>query len=342
MDFEQNDDLTEPIEISPETPTPPKKRRSGWRIFTGIFLGLSIIANVFLFIMLIAMFAVFAGGYSNGLNEEVLQSESGTKNKIVVITLRGIIDGQKARSIYEQLNSARKDKNIKGLILRVNSPGGTLSGSDQIYNELRKYRDETGKPVVAFMQGVAASGGYYASVACDKIVAEPTVITGSIGVIASYFVFQELLEEKLGIQPVTIKSGPKKDWPSAFRQPTQEELQYINDKMISPAYERFVQIIADGREALTLADVKQIADGSIYGSDEALEKNMIDSIGYLDEAVKQVKSLAGITKAKVVEYSQPFSLASFLSARNKSLLKLDRSTLHELTTPEIMYLWKGF
>ena len=339
MDFEQNDDLTEPIEISAQTPQ--KKRRSGWKIFTGIFLGLSVLANIFLFFVLIAMFAVFVGGYGNGLDEEVIQAESRTRNKIAVITIQGIITGQKARDVHEQLNSARRDRNVKGLILRVNSPGGTLSGSDQIYNEIRKYRDETGEPVVAFMQGLAASGGYYASVACDKIVAEPTVITGSIGVIMSYFVMQGLMEEKLGIQPVIVKSGQKKDWPSSFRQPTQEELQYINDKMINPAYERFVQIVADGRESLTLADTRQLADGSIYGSTEALDKDMIDNIGYLDEAIKQVKSLAGITKAKVVEYSRPFSLASFLSARSKSFLKFDKYTLYELNTPEVLYLWQG-
>ena len=115
MDFEQNDDLAGPIEISAEAP--PKKRRNGWKIFTSIFLGLSVLANIFLFFVLIAMFAVFATGYGNGLNEEVIQSESRTRNKIAVITVQGIIDGHKARSVYEQLKSARRDRNIKGLIL---------------------------------------------------------------------------------------------------------------------------------------------------------------------------------------------------------------------------------
>jgi len=143
------------------------------------------------------------------------------------------------------------------------------------------------------MQGVAASGGYYTSVACDKIIAEPTAITGSIGVIMGYLVVQELLEEKLGIQPVVIKEGRRKDWPSSFQPPTEEQLQYLQDKVLTPAYERFVQIVDEGRPSLTLADVRRLADGGIYSTSEALNENLIDEIGYLDEAIKQVKSLAG-------------------------------------------------
>ncbi len=114
------------------------------------------------------------------------------------------------------------------MIIRVNSPGGTISGSDQIHNEIVKYRSETNQPVVAFMQGVAASGGYYSSVACDKIIAEPTAITGSIGVIMGYLVLQQLLEEKLGIQPIVVKAGDKKDWP----------------KLVPDAYRRAVAVYA--------------------------------------------------------------------------------------------------
>lgn len=116
------------------------------------------------------------------------------------------------------------------------------------------------------MQGIAASGGYYTSVACDKIIAEPTTITGSIGVISLYLVVQELLEHKLGILPVVIKAGAKKDWPSYFQAPSEEQLQYLQNKLVNPAYERFVQIVAEGRNAtLTESQVRQLADGSIFG-----------------------------------------------------------------------------
>jgi protease-4 len=344
MDFEQNDNRSEPFQPQPlaqgalsVTKTP--KKRIGWRIFWGIILGLSVLANIALFLMLIGLVAVFATGQKGVFTEEVIQAGPRT-SKIAVITVQGIIDNEQAQDVYRQIKSAQQDKRVKGLILRVNSPGGTISGSDQICNEIRKYRKKEDKPVVAFMQGVAASGGYYVSVGCDKIVAEPTVITGSVGVMAGHFVLQGLLEEKLGIQPVIFKSGEKKDWPSPFQPVTEEQRQYIQDKLINPAYDRFVQVVAEGRgEALTLADVKRLADGSVYGAEEALSEKLIDKIGYIDEAIEQVKLLAGIEKARVVEYRKPFSFADFLSSRSSNILKINRNTLYELSTPQVLYLW---
>ncbi len=241
--------------------------------------------------------------------------------------------------VYEQLKSARKDKHVKGVILRVNSPGGAVSASDQIHNEILRYREKTNNPVVAFMQSVAASGGYYGSVACDKIIAEPTVITGSIGVIMAHFVIQELLEEKLGIEPVVIKSGERKDWPSPFKPVTDEQKQYLQDKLIGPAYERFVKLVNDGREELSLADVRRLADGSIYGAEEALAEKLIDEIGYLDDAIDLIADLAEIERPHVIEYIKQFSFADFLGAETKPFFSFDRKTLYELSTPQIMYLW---
>ncbi len=342
MDFEQDNNLTEGIEPQPVEPIQPvtktPKKRTGWRIFWGIILVMSVLANIVLFMVLIGVVAVFAAGQKGIFTEEVIQAGPRT-TKIAVITVQGIINGEKARDIYSQIKTAKEDERVKGLIIRVNSPGGTISASDEIYNEILKYRAKADKPVVAFMQGVAASGGYYTSVACEKIIAEPTTITGSVGVIAGHFIFQELLEQKLGILPVIFKSGEKKDWPSPFQPITEEQRQYIQEKLIVPAYNRFVKVVADGREALTLADVKRLADGSIYGAEEALAEKLIDKIGYLDEAIEQVKSLAGIEKAQVVEYRRPFSLSYLLSSRSKNILKIDRTTLYELSTPQVLYLW---
>jgi len=342
MDFEQNNNFSEPTEpqsvepVQPVTKTP--KKRTGWRIFWGVVLVLSVLANLALFTMLICVVGLFAVGQKGIFAEEVIQAGPRTA-KIAVITVKGIIDGEQARDIYSQLKSAGEDKRVKGLIIRVNSPGGTISGSDQIYNEILKYRQKEDKPVVTFMQGVAASGGYYVSVGSDKIVAEPTAITGSVGVIAGHFILQELLEEKLGISPVIFKSGRKKDWPSPFQPITEEQRQYVEEKLIAPAYNRFVEVVAEGRDTLTLADVRRLADGSIYSAEEALYEKLIDKIGYLDEAIEQVKLLAGIEKAQVVEYRRPISLARLLRARSSNILKIDRTTLYELSTPEVLYLW---
>ncbi|MBN2592076.1 MAG: signal peptide peptidase SppA [Sedimentisphaerales bacterium] len=352
MDFEQDNNISSPIEPQPAGPISslnagtqtirPAKKGTGWRIFWGIVLAFSVMANFVLFLMLIGVVALFTTGQRGMFTEEVIR-EGPSRNKIAVITLQGVIHGQLASEVYQQLKVAGRDRHVKGLIVRVNSPGGTISASDQIYKEIKKFRSKENIPVVAFMQGVAASGGYYTSVACEKIIAEPTVITGSIGVISSFFVVQELLEEKLGVLPVTIKSGQKKDWPSSFREPAPEELQYMQEKLITPAFERFVQIVAEGRkETLDANEVRRLADGGIFGANEARDKKLIDDIGYLDEAIESVKTMAGIETAQVVAYRKPFTFADFLSYHKPNLLKLDRTTLYDLTTPQVLYLWSAY
>jgi protease-4 len=355
MDFEQDNNLSGPTGPQPTEPISslgasrtrmePRRKGAGWRILWGIVLALSVMANIALFLMLLGVIAMFATGQRGLLTEEVIR-EGPARTKIAMITVQGVIYGEVASDVYRQLKAARRDKHVKGVIVRVNSPGGTISASDRIYKEISKFREEEKKPVVAFMQGVAASGGYYTSVACEEIIAEPTTITGSIGVISWYFVVQELLEDKLGVLPVVIKSGQKKDWPSSFRAPTPEEIQYMRDKLITPALDRFVEVVHEGRNGLlTLDDVRRLADGGIFGAQEAVEEELIDKIGYLDDAIERVKSLAGIDKAQkaqVVQYRKPFSLTDFLSYRKSNLLKIDRTTLYELGTPQILYLWSAY
>ncbi len=349
MDFEQNEGLSDSLQPQPNQPmssvpvapgvkTP--KRRTGWKIFWGIITGFSVLANIVLFLLLIGVVALFAVGPRDTFIEEVIQPGP-RMNKIAVVNLTGIIDSEQSRHVKKQIDLARRDSRVRAVILRVDSPGGTISGSDQIHNEILKYRDEEGKPVVAFMQGIAASGGYYTSVACDKIIAEPTSITGSVGVIMGYLVLQELLEQKLGIQPVIIKSAEKKDWPNSFQSPTEEQLQYLQDKMVKPAHRRFVQIVNDGRPELNLADVERLADGSIYGAEEALQEKLIDQIGYLDQAVELALSLAGIEDAQVVQYRRPFSLSNLLFGRGTGVFKIDKTALFELGSPQFLYLWTG-
>jgi protease IV len=343
MDFEQNSSQIPPMppiyNVIQNTPVVPKRR--GWKIFWGIITTFSILANITLLLLLVGVVAVFATGQRGFLTEDVIQAGPKT-TKIAVISVNGIIDDMRSKDVYDQIKTAKSDSKVKGLIIRVDSPGGMVSSSDQIYNEISKYRRETNKPVVAFMQGIAASGGYYTTVSCDKIIAEPTVITGSIGVIMGHFVLQELLEQKLGIQPVIIKSGPKKDWPSPFQMVTDEQKQYLQDKVITPAYERFVQLVAEGRSAvLTIDDVRRLADGSIYSANEALDEKLIDQIGYLDDAINLAKALAKLEQAEVIEYRKPFSLSDVLSAGSAGSLKITGSALYELSTPKVMYLWNG-
>lgn len=358
MDFEQNHNHSESSAFhqgqgSPEPPSmqppygpppypgqhPGSKRFSGWRVFWGVLFGLSFLANIGLFIMLIGLVAFVAAGPRRDYGEIVVR-EGPRNSKIVMVNVTGVIHGEQAEHVYRQLKIAGADRDVKGVIVRVSSPGGTISGSDQIHREIMRYRREKGKPVVAFMEGVAASGGYYASVACERIVAEPTAITGSIGVAMGHFVFQELLEEKLGILPVFLTEGEKKDWPSSFQAPRQEELDYLRERLLKPAYDRFVEVVTEGRkEALSPSEVSTLADGSVFVAPQALSEKLIDKVGYLDDAVDVVKALAGIEKAQVVEYRRPFSWVTFLSAKNTNVLKFDRMTLYELSAPQLLYLW---
>jgi protease-4 len=348
MDFGQNDSGMEPSQRQPLEPIgginvdrPHIERASkatGWKMLLGIILALSVIANFVLVLALIGVVAIFAATPRGLYAEEVIR-EGPRSNKIAVVTLEGIIDGAQAKNLLSQLKMAERDRRVKAVIVQVDSPGGTLTGSDQIYHAIRKFRDSTGKPVIAFMQGIAASGGYYTSVACEKIMAEPTAITGSIGVIFGHFVLEELLQEKLGIQPVFLTSGPKKGWPSMFSAFTEQQREYVEEKLISPAYKRFVKIVADGRPLLTQVEVEELADGSIYGAEEAVQEKLIDKVGYFDDAVEWVKSLADIEKAQVVQYRRPFSFARFLTYQSRSSFKFDRNTLYELSTPQVLYLW---
>jgi protease-4 len=315
---------------------------SGWKILWGIITAISVMANGLFFLILIGIAFFVAAGSERKVSEEVIKEGPRTA-KIAIVSLDGIIDDRQVKDFHWQMKTARADSAVKGLIVRVDSPGGTIAGSDEIYNEIKKYRSEKGKPVVAFMQGVAASGGYYSSVACEEIIAEPTTITGSIGVISAYLVVKQLLEDKLGIQPVIVKAGAKKDWPSSFQPPTEEQLQYLQTRLIDPAYKRFVEVVTDGRKELTAEDVNRLADGSIYWAQDALKEKLIDEIGYQDDAIEKVKLLAGIEKAQVVEYHRVVSLSEILSATAKTdvSLKLDRKTLYELAMPQVLYLWPG-
>jgi len=320
MDFEQNDSgmervgpgSSEPVSSVPVSHPPGRAARkaTGWTVVFGILLTLSIIANVALLLMLIGVIAVFSVGQKSVIAEEVIRQGPRSK-KIAVVTLQGIIDGAQARHLLSQLKMAERDRRVKAVIVQVDSPGGTLAGSDR----------------------------YYTSVACEKIVAEPTTITGSIGVIFGHFVLEQLLQEKLGIEPVFLTSGPKKGWPSMFSAFTEEQREYVEEKLISPAYKRFVKIVADGRPSLTRVEVEDLADGSIYGAEEAVQEKLIDKVGYFDDAVELVKSLAGLEKAQVVQYRRPFSFVRFLTYQSRSSFKLDRNTLYELSTPQVLYLW---
>ena len=326
-------------------PYPKKKKGTGWRIFWGIVIVLSLLANGFMLLAMIGMGTILAtgGGSSidDGLVEKVLIDGARTQ-KIAVINISGVINGEMSDWVRRQIKKAEDDDNIRALIVRIVSPGGAVSSSDQIHYYINQFKEHTGKPVLAFMQSVAASGGYYSAVACDTIMAEPTVITGSIGVLMNFLVVKDLLEEKLGIDPVTIKSGERKDWPSMFNEATDEQKQYLDEKLITPAYDRFVKLVAEGRQdVLSESEIRLLADGSIYSAPEALEKKLIDEIGYFDDAVAKAEQMAQVSDAQVVEYEELFSVWNILGVQSKTKINFETEILERIAAPRLLYLWDG-
>jgi protease-4 len=366
MEFDPNTNMhPEPQQPQPSSPVPPqappvcnipdftnmiyeptpKKKGSGWKIFWGIVITLSLLANGFMLLAMIGMGAALIGSGVSGTDEGVVEKtlvEGARMKKIAVIGIKGIIDDKMSDWVKRQIKTAQDDGAVKAIIVLIDSPGGAVSSSDQIHYTISRFKEHTQKPVLAFMQSIAASGGYYSAVACDQIMAEPTVITGSIGVIMNHLVIKGLLEEKLGINPVTIKSGPRKDWPSMFNETTEEEKQYLTEKVITPAYERFVALVVEGRkDVLSEQAIRQLADGSIFTAPEAVEKKLIDELGYFDDAVAKAEKMAHIANAHVVTYEEVFSLRSILGAQSNSRISLESQILEKLAAPRLLYLWDG-
>ena len=199
------------------------------------------------------------------------------------------------------------DDRVKAIIIRINSPGGEVVASDLIYRAVVDARDS--KPVVACIDSVGASGGYYVAVAADHIVATDMTITGSIGVIMQTLTFQGLMD-KIGVQAHTFKSGKYKDLLNPARQPTEEEKSLVQG-LIMEVYDKFVGIVAKERELDVDALKTGLADGRILSGKQALEAGFVDELGYFEDAVEAAKKLASIKEAKLVRYQMPFSFRNF-------------------------------
>jgi len=244
--------------------------------------------------------------------------------------------------VREELKKAEKDSAVKAVVLRINSPGGTITASDVLYRELVAFKARRKVPVVAVIMDVGASGGYYVALAADAIVAHPTTVTGSIGVIMLTVNTQGLLE-KLGVAPLAIKSGDKKDAGSPFRQITGEE-RAIFQTVIDEMYGRFVRLIAESRK-LPEATVRGFADGRIYTAEQARALGLIDQIGYLDEAIDRARRSAGLTEARVVMYHRPREYRATYYSSAPPATPTAEGTLAQLAAllggsgPRFLYLW---
>lgn len=290
------------------------------------------------------------------LEEKVLEGSGNPK--ILLVDLDGEISFKEETSglglkttpsktalFREVFRKAGSDPDIAGVILRINSPGGTVAASDTIYHEIMTFKQRKNIPVYAYITELAASGGYYVASASDRIIASPTAITGSIGVIAMRFDVEKLLS-KVGISNETYKSGPKKDFWSPFRASTPEEQKMLQD-IIDRLFARFVGVVCASRQKLlTEQQVRALADGRIMTADEALKAKLIDQVAYLDDTIEAMKNALSLKEARVVTYARPEKFTSNIYSEMPqpgpmvvNLLSISSEGLSMLSGTQFMYLW---
>src|SRR5215471_8738561 len=275
-------------------------------------------------------------------------------NKVAIIDVEGLIINAKTSSFLsgdsdnpvslfrERLQAAADDKRVRAVVLRINSPGGAVTASDIMYQDLLTFRRETGKPVVACMMDVAASGGFYLAMASDFILAHPTTVTGSIGVIMSLYDASALFA-KIGVASNPIKSGPNKDIGNPAR-PMSDEQRAILQGMIDQFYGEFVKVVARGR-GTSEERVRGLADGRIYTGMEAKELGLVDHVGYLEDAIAAAASMAGLADTSIVAYDRGDGYRGSIYARAPKLpseihVKLEVPGLSKGCGATFMYLWE--
>jgi len=296
---------------------------------SNLLLWIIVGGGTFLFIVLclLAVVVYLAGEGSPGL------SLSG--NQIASLTLEGVISD--SRDFVDQLKDYGKRAAVKSVVIRINSPGGGVAASQEIYEAIKKFREETKKKVVVSMGSVAASGGYYAACGADKIFANPGTITGSIGVIAEWYNYGDLLRWAK-MQDVVIKSGTFKDAGSGTRPLTDEEKVYFQS-LINNMYNQFVATVASSRK-MKDEDVRKLADGRVYTGQQAKADGLVDELGTYQDAIDAAARIAGIQgEPKILSPAKKsFSLLDILLGESRSALSLspDRSESHI----RFQYLWR--
>jgi protease IV len=285
--------------------------------------------------------------------EQFISGNEDSDNKTLLLPVEGMILDQETRSslvsrntctpekINELLRLAEKDKNIKAIILAINSPGGGVTASDIIYRSIKEFKQRhPEKPIIALMHDTAASGGFYISCSADYVMAHPTTITGSIGVISMFIILEDLMG-KIGVQTVVVKSGKAKDIGSPFRKMTADEVSFVQ-KIIDEMYNRFLDIVYEARKSqLSRDEIKSLADGRILTGQEALKSKLIDSIGYLSDAYNKALEKSNIKSARVVRYRRQGGLFDNLFMGSSSPLELTYLTEIVLknNASQFMYLW---
>jgi len=337
--------------LQPTNPPPAAPRRRGGRIFAilvTLLLLVSIVANGILLVMLIAVAGLSGGGGGRGPAQHV-ETEvmvDGGRDKIAILPIEGAIDGSMTRQVFQYCEYIKSDANIKAVVIAVDSPGGGVTSSDEIHHLITQLKG-TRRKVVVSMGTLAASGGYYVSMPADRIYAQPTTITGSIGVIMQTIEVTEMMK-KIGVQPETVKSDAAeefKDAGSPFKKFSEADKLYFKG-IINQAHAKFMQIVKDGRGTKLKDPVEKGAIGKVWTADDALALGLIDEIAYLDEVCVKTAADASLANPTVIRLKPKSGLFEALTASapggtTRVEVKVDPETLRKLTGSVLEYRYEG-
>ena len=295
---------------------------------------------------------LFSGG--GELREHVLSGEAGPKIALIDLSgtlginassgLLGIQSRESAVArLREEFDRAARDEDVAAVVLRIDSPGGTVIASEILHGEVARFRRDTARPVIAQMMGIAASGGYYVAMAADRVQAYPATITGSIGVVMLGFNASGLME-KLGVGYQTFTTGTFKDAGSPFRPMTEAERTQIQS-VVGDLFRGFLDVVERGRPKLSRAEIERLADGRIYSARQALDAGLIDAIGDLEQALASARDAARVVgDSRVVVYRRPGERAENLFSASTPPLTADAAATllrSALAESSFLYWWPG-
>ena len=308
-----------------------------------LFLFLALCASAMINVFL-ALSSIGRYGSMGGREEKmpkfrevvVARGHGGNNDRIALINMRGLISSSIPGSVGETmvddmraaLEQASEDEHVKAIILEIDSPGGEVTASDQIYNEVVRARAR--KPVVVYMDSLAASGGYYISCGGSHLMASETTITGSIGVIIQTLNYEQLFN-KVGLASVVFKSGKFKDLLNGARPMTPEERDYVQD-FVMKTYDKFLSVVATERKLPADMLRNTIADGRILSGKDAVAAKLIDGLGQIEDAYGKARELGHAPDAAVVKYSAPFAFGRFFRALGQSQGKIQVELPRQLTS----------
>lgn len=348
-EYEQTNQ-TKVVETKTSQPEPQKNRSPLW-LLLGLVVGFILPLFACFFLMSGTVYLLGSmGGSSMPSSPSVIPLGSGamTGPAVAIVRVEGAIThgddvdgltGAISGRVMADLRSAEADPDVQAIVLRVDSPGGTVTGSAQIHEVI----EEMSKPVVVSMAGTAASGGYYVSAPADYIFARADTTTGSLGVILTIFNIEDLIDE-LGVDVISITSGQNKGIGNPW-EPVTAEQEAILEAYISESYDEFVRVIAEGR-GLAEEDVQAMADGRIYTGRQALELDLVDELGNFQDAITKAADMGGISgEPRVIEYERLPNFTNLLLGMHANFSQSQSeqivNTIHEFTAPQLEYRYTG-